>query len=43
MIIDPFTKKVLRDFWNVSNNYEGVADEEISDVKKANNDDEQET
>ncbi|GJZ87339.1 hypothetical protein Tco_0658949 [Tanacetum coccineum] len=43
MIMDPFTKKVLWDFWNMSNNYEGVADEEISDVKKANNDDEQET
>ncbi|GJU17203.1 hypothetical protein Tco_1145169 [Tanacetum coccineum] len=43
MIMDPFTKKVLWDFWNMINNYEGVADEDISDVKKANNDEEQET
>ncbi|GKC75302.1 hypothetical protein Tco_1126076 [Tanacetum coccineum] len=43
MIMDPFTKKVLWDFWNMSNEYEGVADEDISDVKEANNDDVQET
>ncbi|GKE08219.1 hypothetical protein Tco_1411770 [Tanacetum coccineum] len=43
MIMNPFTKKVLWDFWNMSNDYEGVANEENSDVKEANNDDEQET
>ncbi|GJR35205.1 hypothetical protein Tco_1210889 [Tanacetum coccineum] len=43
MIMDPFTKKVLWDFWNKNNDHEGVADEEFSDVKEANNDDEQET
>ncbi|GJV71305.1 hypothetical protein Tco_1491300 [Tanacetum coccineum] len=42
MIMDPFTKKVLWDFWNKNNDYEGVANEEFSDVKEANNDDEQE-
>nr|GEU43459.1 hypothetical protein [Tanacetum cinerariifolium] len=41
MIMDPFTKNVLWDFWNMSNDYEGVA-EEFSDVEKANNDGEQE-
>ncbi|GKE59425.1 hypothetical protein Tco_1498610 [Tanacetum coccineum] len=43
MIMDPFTKKVLWDFWIKSNDQERVADEEFSDAKEANNDDEQET
>ncbi|GJS53981.1 hypothetical protein Tco_0627343 [Tanacetum coccineum] len=43
MIMDPFTKKVLWDFWIKSNDQEGVADKELSDAEEANNDDEQET
>ncbi|GJY16586.1 hypothetical protein Tco_0387008 [Tanacetum coccineum] len=43
MIMDPFTKKVLWDFWTKSNDQEGVADEEFPDAEEANNDDEQET
>nr|GEU68383.1 hypothetical protein [Tanacetum cinerariifolium] len=43
MILDPFTKKVLLDFWIKRNNQERVADEELSDAEEANNDDEQET
>ncbi|GJX79368.1 hypothetical protein Tco_0327517 [Tanacetum coccineum] len=42
MMMDPFTKKVLWDFWKKSNNQEGVIDEEFSELEKANNDDEQE-
>ncbi|GJT45299.1 hypothetical protein Tco_0954014 [Tanacetum coccineum] len=42
MIMDPFTKKVLWDFWIKNNGQEGVAIEEFSDAEKANND-EQET
>ncbi|GKA26823.1 hypothetical protein Tco_0712932 [Tanacetum coccineum] len=40
LIIDPFTKKVLWDFWKKGDNQKGVTDEEFSDLKKANNDDE---
>nr|GEX56128.1 hypothetical protein [Tanacetum cinerariifolium] len=43
MIMDPFTKKVLWDFWIKSNDQEVVADEEFSDAEEANNYDEQET
>ncbi|GJZ97317.1 hypothetical protein Tco_0669770 [Tanacetum coccineum] len=43
MIMDPFTKKVLWDFWIKSNDNERIADEEFSNAKEANNDDEQET
>nr|GEU70001.1 ribonuclease H-like domain-containing protein [Tanacetum cinerariifolium] len=43
MIMDPFTKKVLWDFWIKSNDQRGVADEEFYDDEEANNDDEQET
>nr|GEX87297.1 hypothetical protein [Tanacetum cinerariifolium] len=43
MTMDPFTKKVLWDFWIKSNAQEGVVDEEFSDAKEAGNDDEQET
>ncbi|GJT28557.1 hypothetical protein Tco_0908832 [Tanacetum coccineum] len=39
MMMDPFTKKVLHDFWKMSDNQEGVIDKGFS---KANNDDEQE-
>ncbi|GJZ26226.1 hypothetical protein Tco_0570479 [Tanacetum coccineum] len=43
MTMDPFTKKVLWDFWIKSDDQEGVVDEGFSDVKEANNNDEQET
>nr|GEY70925.1 hypothetical protein [Tanacetum cinerariifolium] len=43
MIMDPFTKKVLWDFWIKNYGQEGVADEEFCDAEKANNDDEQKT
>ncbi|GJX68919.1 hypothetical protein Tco_0304646 [Tanacetum coccineum] len=43
MMMDPFTKKVLWDFWIKSDDQEGVVDEGFSDVEEANNDDEQET
>ncbi|GJX63109.1 hypothetical protein Tco_0296009 [Tanacetum coccineum] len=43
MMMDPFTKKVLWDFWKKSDDQEGVVDEGFSDVEEANNDDEQET
>nr|GEV40609.1 hypothetical protein [Tanacetum cinerariifolium] len=43
MIMDPFTKNVLWDFWIKNNSQEGVANKEFSDAEKANNDDEQET
>ncbi|GKD69464.1 hypothetical protein Tco_1323554 [Tanacetum coccineum] len=42
MMMDPFTKKVLWDFWKKRDNQEGVIDEEFSELEKANNDDEQE-
>ncbi|GKE16694.1 hypothetical protein Tco_1424271, partial [Tanacetum coccineum] len=42
MIMDPFTKKVLWDFWIKNNGPEGVAGKEFSEAEKANNDDEQE-
>ncbi|GJZ79698.1 hypothetical protein Tco_0644535 [Tanacetum coccineum] len=40
MMMDPFTKKVLWDFWKKSDNQEGVIDEGFSNLEKANNDDE---
>ncbi|GJU33517.1 hypothetical protein Tco_1181871 [Tanacetum coccineum] len=43
MMMDPFTKKVLWDFWKKSDDQEGVVDDGFSDVGEANNDDEQET
>ncbi|GJX91574.1 hypothetical protein Tco_0344900 [Tanacetum coccineum] len=43
MMMDPFTKKVLWDFWIKSDDQEGVVDEGFYDVEEANNDDEQET
>ncbi|GJR18693.1 hypothetical protein Tco_0967220 [Tanacetum coccineum] len=43
MILDPFTKKVLWDFWIKRYDQERVADEEFFDAEEANNDDEQET
>nr|GEV78428.1 hypothetical protein [Tanacetum cinerariifolium] len=43
MIMDPFTKKVLWDFWKKGDDQEGVVDKGFSDVEEANNDDEQET
>ncbi|GJV23976.1 hypothetical protein Tco_1376671 [Tanacetum coccineum] len=43
MMMDPFTKKVLWDFWIKSDDQEGVVDEGFSDAEEANNDDEQET
>ncbi|GJT12028.1 hypothetical protein Tco_0859070 [Tanacetum coccineum] len=43
MIMDPFTKKVLWDFWIKSNDHEEVADEGFFDDEEGNNDDEQET
>ncbi|GJU17630.1 hypothetical protein Tco_1145596 [Tanacetum coccineum] len=43
MMMDPFTKKVLWDFWIKSDDQKGVVDEGFSDVKEANNDDKQET
>ncbi|GJS54283.1 hypothetical protein Tco_0627645 [Tanacetum coccineum] len=43
MMMDPFTKKVLWDFWIKGDDQEGVVDEGFSDVQEANNDDEQET
>ncbi|GJT33731.1 hypothetical protein Tco_0924150 [Tanacetum coccineum] len=42
MIMDPFTKKVLWDFWIIKDGQEGVANKEFSDAEKANNDYEQE-
>ncbi|GJX99023.1 hypothetical protein Tco_0356042 [Tanacetum coccineum] len=42
MMMDPFTKKVLWDFWKKGNNQEGVVDERFSDLEKANTDDEHE-
>ncbi|GKE08094.1 hypothetical protein Tco_1411645 [Tanacetum coccineum] len=42
MMMDPFTKKVLWDFWKKGDNQEGVIDEGFSDLEKANNDDEHE-
>ncbi|GJV38006.1 hypothetical protein Tco_1410483 [Tanacetum coccineum] len=41
--LENITRLLVLDFWNMSNDYERVADEEISDVNEANNDDEQET
>ncbi|GJR84530.1 retrovirus-related pol polyprotein from transposon TNT 1-94 [Tanacetum coccineum] len=43
MIMDPFTKKVLWDFWIIKDGQEGVANKEFSNAEKANNDYEQET
>nr|GEW64293.1 hypothetical protein [Tanacetum cinerariifolium] len=43
MMMDPFTKKVLWEFWKKNDDQEGVVDEGIYDVEEANNDDEQET
>ncbi|GKC66176.1 hypothetical protein Tco_1098774 [Tanacetum coccineum] len=43
MIMDPFTKKVLWDFWIIKDGQEGFANKEFFDVEKANNDYEQET
>ncbi|GKF62045.1 hypothetical protein Tco_0182099, partial [Tanacetum coccineum] len=43
MMMDPFTKKVLWDFWIKCDDQDGVVDEGFSDDKEANNDDEQET
>ncbi|GJX33319.1 hypothetical protein Tco_0243174 [Tanacetum coccineum] len=43
MMVDPFTKKVLWDFWKKSDDQEGVVDEGFFDVEEANNDCEQET
>ncbi|GJX58460.1 hypothetical protein Tco_0289850 [Tanacetum coccineum] len=40
---NPFTKKVLWDFWIKNNGPEGVAGKEFSEAEKANNDDVQET
>ncbi|GJW25410.1 hypothetical protein Tco_0039221 [Tanacetum coccineum] len=42
MMMDPFTKKVLWDFWKKSDDQEGVIDDGFSDLEEANNDDEQE-
>ncbi|GJW68719.1 hypothetical protein Tco_0123143 [Tanacetum coccineum] len=42
MMTDPFTKKVLWDFWINSDDQERVVDEGFSDAEEANNDDEQE-
>ncbi|GJR89179.1 hypothetical protein Tco_0213190 [Tanacetum coccineum] len=43
MMMDPFTKKVLWDFWKKSDDQDGVIDKGFTDVEEANNDDEQET
>ncbi|GJW89982.1 hypothetical protein Tco_0167535 [Tanacetum coccineum] len=43
VMMDPFTKKVLWDFWIKRDDQEGVVDEGFSDVEEANNDNEQET
>ncbi|GKC40594.1 hypothetical protein Tco_1052978 [Tanacetum coccineum] len=43
MMMDPFTKKVLWDFWIKSDDQEGVIDEGFSDAEEANNDYELET
>ncbi|GJS11450.1 hypothetical protein Tco_0368246 [Tanacetum coccineum] len=40
MMMDPFIKKVLWDFWIKSDDQEGVVDEGFSDAEEANNDDE---
>ncbi|GJX84776.1 hypothetical protein Tco_0335550 [Tanacetum coccineum] len=42
MIMDPFTKKVLWEFWIKSNDHEGVANDGFFDAEEGNNDDEQE-
>ncbi|GJU81851.1 hypothetical protein Tco_1284216 [Tanacetum coccineum] len=42
MMMDPFTKKVLWDFWKKGDNQEGVIDEGFFNLEKANNDDEHE-
>ncbi|GJW91802.1 hypothetical protein Tco_0618740 [Tanacetum coccineum] len=40
MIMDPFTRKVLWDFWKKDDNKEGVTNEGLSDLEEANNEDE---
>ncbi|GKA99179.1 hypothetical protein Tco_0827116 [Tanacetum coccineum] len=43
MIMDPFPRKVLWDFWIKNNGKVGVTDKEFSVAENANNDDKQET
>ncbi|GKE52720.1 hypothetical protein Tco_1487876 [Tanacetum coccineum] len=40
--MDPFTKSVLRDFWKKNDSHVGIINDGISDLEKANNDEEQE-
>ncbi|GKB57593.1 hypothetical protein Tco_0913779 [Tanacetum coccineum] len=42
MMMDPFTKKVLWDFWIKNDDQEEVVDEGFSDAEEAINDNEQE-
>ncbi|GJZ18219.1 hypothetical protein Tco_0554342 [Tanacetum coccineum] len=41
-MMDPFTKKVIWDFWKKSDDQNGVIDDGFSNLEEANNDDEQE-
>ncbi|GJY60345.1 hypothetical protein Tco_0461002 [Tanacetum coccineum] len=40
MMMDPFTRKVLWDFWKKVDNQEGVTNEGFSDLEEVNNEDE---
>ncbi|GKB44188.1 hypothetical protein Tco_0889130 [Tanacetum coccineum] len=42
VMMDPFTKNVLRDLWKKNDGHEGVIDDGFSNLEEANNDDEQE-